>query len=178
MWCCVDAETFGCTSTRQPRRQQKGCPGRPTMPGAPATRWCLPDNQPTGTWLPSSSIDPASNLPVRLPASWPTSAYDDRGLLCLHTRCDRCDRFGRLAERGLTILNPVAPRYPCEVRIRSPHSAILVLEDEQPHGPIEACDGIGSYELRAQRRIPKDQKRGRAQFDVRPLPRAPTGLSR
>ena len=91
----------------------------------------------------------------------------DRGLLSLHTRGDRCDHLGRLAERGLTIFDPVAPGYPCEVGICSPHGAGLVLEHQQPHGPIEACDGIGSYELRAQSRIPEDQKRGWTQFDAR-----------
>ena len=61
-------------------------------------------------------------------------------------------------ERRLTILDSVALRYPCEVGIRGPHSAFLVLEDEQPNRPIEASDGIGSYELRAQSRIPQKPK--------------------
>ena len=84
-----------------------------------------------------------------------------------HTRSDRCDHFGCLAERNLAIPDPVAARYPCEVSIRSPHGAILILEDEQPHRPIEACDGIGSYELHAKRWIPENQERGWTQFDAR-----------
>src|SRR5262245_16036868 len=62
-----------------------------------------------------------------------------------HRGRDRSDHARCHLELDLAVGDAVAPRNSVEVRVRHPNLAVL-LEHEQPHGPIEAGEGVGGDE--------------------------------
>lgn len=51
----------------------------------------------------------------------------------------------------------MAVRDTLEVRVDRPDQTVVILKDEESHGPVELSDGIGRYELRAESWIAEDQ---------------------
>src|SRR5438132_14153030 len=79
-------------------------------------------------------------------------------LLRFHARRDRGDNARRHLELVIAVLDSVSPCDPVEIGIGGPDLALLVFEDEQPNWPIEPGIGVCRDELRAERRLTKDQE--------------------
>src|SRR3954452_18884543 len=60
----------------------------------------------------------------------------------------------------------MAARDVIEVVVDGPDLALVVLEDQEAHWPINAGGGIGSDELRSERRITKNEKRRWIELDT------------
>src|SRR5689334_1435504 len=71
-------------------------------------------------------------------------------LMRLHARGDRRDHAGRLFERvEISAFDVVAARDPGEIRVRSPHVAVLVLEHQHAYRPVQSGERIRVDEQRA-----------------------------
>src|SRR5262249_5869471 len=81
------------------------------------------------------------------------AGYPPASCLAADARGDRRDDGRRHLELGVTIDDAVAPFDPFEVGIDRPHAAQLILNDQQPHRPIQAGIRIRRHELGSQGRI-------------------------
>src|SRR5215472_17031089 len=79
-------------------------------------------------------------------------------LLRFHARRDGRDNARRHLELITAVLNSVPPFDPVEISIGGPDFALIVFEDEQSYRPVEPGIGVSRDELRAERRITKDQE--------------------
>ena len=88
-----------------------------------------------------------------------------RALLRFHARCDGCDNGRRHLELVSAVLDPVSSCDPVEIGIGGPDLALIVLEHEQPHRPVEPGIGVCCDELRPERRIAEDKQDRRLKLD-------------